>query len=341
MILFVCALVFASCKTVDFQEVNTADAIPVPAEDEQAEKQFLAELLMQETDMAGAVVHLAPPEIRYSTNPIEPTDTAEKTLIGSDALKQHVTDTTVLPEYENGRLKGWVYKQDAIYEVHCQTYHSTMIQFEPGEQMLETPYISEPDVWRISRGVGVTNGAPTEHLIIKPDFIKLISTLIVITNRRIYHLELKSYNDHYMPIVRWIYPGPVMDAPSWTQRQNQRQLVNEFSGVNPEFLSFDYRMTHSVFNKPLWLPVQVYDDGYKTYIVLDEQSIHQELPLLFNEKNRLINYRTQKHILIADQLIEKATLRLGGQRVVIEKKKTPVQAETAPPSRTPASGGGR
>jgi type IV secretion system protein VirB9 len=329
-------MVLLSCKTVDFQEINTADAVPVTAEDEQAdkeeEKQFLAEQLMQETDIAQTVIHLEPPEIRYSSALYSALENTGNTLTGSDALKQHVSDTTVLPEYENGRLKGWVYKQDTIYEVHCQTYHSTMIQFEPGEEMLETPYISEPDVWRMARGIGLTNGIPTQHLILKPDFIKLTSSLIIITNRRIYHLELKSYNDHYMPIVRWIYPHSITDSESWTHRQNERQLVNEFSGVNPEFLSFDYRMKHSVFNKPLWLPVQVYDDGYKTYIVLDEQTIHMELPLLFNEKNKIINYRTQRNILITDQLIEKATLRLGNQKVVIEKKKTQTETETASPS---------
>ena len=82
------------------------------------------------------------------------------------------------------------------------------------------------------------------------------------------------------------------------------------------------KMTHPIFNKPSWLPKQVYDDGSKTYIVHDEKSLHTELPILFNERNELVNYRIQKNIFIIDQLITKVTLRLGNVKVTIEKKRT-------------------
>ena len=80
-------------------------------------------------------------------------------------------------------------------------------------------------------------------------------------------------------------------------------------------------MRHPVLNKPGWLPKQVYDDGMKTYLVLDNMSLLTEYPVAFNERNEIINYRTKENTIIIDQLIEKVTLRLGRQKVVITKKK--------------------
>ena len=42
------------------------------------------------------------------------------------------------------------------------------------------------------------------------------------------------------------------------------RLSKEMVGVDPRFLSFDYKMTYSIFRKPYWLPVRVYDDGHST-----------------------------------------------------------------------------
>ena len=73
--------------------------------------------------------------------------------------------------------------------------------------------------------------------------------------------------------------------------------------------------------KPEFLPTRVYDDGNKTYIVVDDIVLHKELPLIFNEKNEIVNYQVQKNVFIIPRLINKVTLRLGKEKVIIEKKK--------------------
>ena len=314
-------VMFISCKTVDLQEIHKNDietTEKTEIEDNTAITDFFVEEALKENDISTSVIVLEPPEVRNNASAIN----NSIKLTGKEALQQHLKDITVVPEYQNGRLKGFLYKENSVYEIQCQTYHSTLIQFEPGEEMLEMPYISEPDVWRISRGIGVKNGLPTQHLIIKPDYTNLVSTLIVITNRRVYQMELKSFNDRYMPIVQWIYPQGITDTATWAQYEQNKNIATVFRGINPEYLSFDYKMQHSIFNKPIWLPKQVYDDGYKTYIVLNEKSLIMKYPIVFNHKNEIINYRTEKNIMIIDQLIEKVTLRLGNQKVSIEKKKT-------------------
>ena len=326
---------FVSCKTIDVEKSKTNEFESTKETQSKPDYSFIEKLESEEdddisdeevyvseemkvNDVASAIVYLEPPETIYC----EPAKETPE-LSGDAALKQNLKDITVLPEYAEGRLKGWSYKKGQIYQVHTQTYHSTLIQFEPGEQMLEVPYISEPDVWRISRGVGIENGLDTQFLIIKPDYSGLTSTLIVITNLRVYQMELKSYKDHYMPYVKWIYPQAVSDNQSWIQWQQKKDntAILEFTGQNIELCSFDYKITHSL-NKPLWCPDLVYDDGKFTYIVLNKRTLQTEMPTVFIGSRKLVNTQVHKNIIVINQLITKATLRLGRQKVKITKKKS-------------------
>ena len=50
-------------------------------------------------------------------------------------------------------------------------------------------------------------------------------------------------------------------------------------------------------------------------------SLLTEFPVAFNEKDEIMNYRTKENTIIIDQLIEKVTLQVGKQKVIITKKK--------------------
>lgn len=301
---FMCAF-FVSCKTVDFEKVI------------EPEMQNIIEVYSdKEPIIEEKYILVEAPSVEYSE--VQTTEDISKTFSAEEAVVKNYEDKKTEPEYIEGRLKAWLYKEDNVYEVYTQTYRSTLIEFEPGELILEVPYISEPDVWRISHGQGYKNGLKTEYLIVKPDYTNLISTLIVLTDRRVYQIELSSSNTQYMPTVRWAYRNDISNTfipPGITANSSS----NSSRG---EFISFDYKMSHSVFDKPSWMPTSAYDDGEKTYIVLDEKSLLMEFPVLFNEKKEIINYRTNKNIIIIDQLIEKVTLKLGSDSVTIEKKKT-------------------
>lgn len=296
------SIFFVGCKTVDLEELNSIQTEVVVVE-EQAE-----------VDFSKAVIFLDSPEVR------EVEDKESTTITGQEALIANLKDITVLPEYFDGRLKGWIYKEGSVYQVITQTYHSTLILFEPGEEILETPYVSEPDVWRFSRGIGLKNGVPQHHLLVKPDYSNLNSTLVVVTDRRVYQMELVSTKTTYMPTVQWLYPQTIADGETWKQYQEEK-LFTEQGNVRRDQVSFDYKMRHSVFKIPTWLPTQVYDDGQRTYIILNDKSLLTEYPAVFNEKNEIMNYRVKDNIIIIDNLIEKVTLNLDGKKVTIEKKK--------------------
>ena len=83
-------------------------------------------------------------------------------------------------------------------------------------------------------------------------------------------------------------------------------------------------MKYSNFKKPEFIPLRVYDDGQSTYIQVDEIVLQKKLPVLFNEKNEIINYTVKKNVFVIPRLISKATLRLGKEKVTVEKKVTKI-----------------
>jgi type IV secretion system protein VirB9 len=225
-----------------------------------------------------------------------------------------------------------------VYEIHTMPYRTTDIQLEPGEQVLEMPFLSEEKVWELGAGVSRKDGQDVQHFFVKPTYANLTTSMIIITDRRVYHILLKSFKDTFMVMVQWEYP-PSMPFTVKTEAMNRRvqELSSDSLTVNPEFLSFDYKMSYSLFKKPVWIPLRVYDDGRKTYIELDEKMLHTESPVIFNHRNERINYRVKKNLVIIDELIEKITVRRGKEKITITKKKyrTPVAAVEQKPAAAP------
>ncbi|MBQ3801400.1 MAG: TrbG/VirB9 family P-type conjugative transfer protein [Treponema sp.] len=266
-----------------------------------------------------------------------------KTLTGTDALNKALDDLTVVPKYEDGELRAFVFKPENIYQVHCQTYHTTIIQLQPGEEMLEVPYISETSVWKLSRGTGLVNGLPTVYLMLKPDKAQLDSTMIIITDRRVYQLQIKSYQNHYMPYCKWTYndeavpvAGPLAssaagavaaraaaaDVPAEPKPTTLQDIIAA-GGT----LSFNYKWDMgkaSTFSKkstekPSWYPTCVFDDGQKTYIILDEKCLNMDIPAVLENKDDIINTQVTKNCITINKLVTKIRLRLGKTVVDIEK----------------------
>ena len=323
-IVSVFALLAGCTTTVDVEKnANTAETGKnIPSDDESlTDEEYLVSEEMKESDVSPAAVFIENPSVIMITEP----ESAEPVKIGDEALKQNMADKLVLPEYRQGHLRAWRYEKGKIYQIHTQTYHSTVIQLEPGEKLAETPYLSETDVWQYA--TGILPGEPqTQYLIIKPDYSGLTSTLTLITTRRLYLIELKSFKDHYMPFVQWVYPDIRQNIlPAAVQSaQNETAPAKEaeiFSGVNAEYLSFNYKIRRSIFRKPTWCPELVYDDGKRTYIVLDKTVLHQQMPTVFSGKKEIINKEFHKNVIIINELIEKVTVRLGKEKVEIIKKR--------------------
>lgn len=315
---------FASCQTIHFDKQTTEKEGPSASlQSEQSEQKhnekeierLLVSEELKEVDVEKTVIYVEKP-VYY---PVE--QKAEPAKTGTQAVKESIAQAVKSPEKFSGGVMYYDFDESFVYEIYCQPYRVTNIALEPGEMVLEIPFLSENQVWEIGAGVSQKNGQDVQHFFLKPDMSNLTTTMIIITDRRVYHLLLKSFKDCYMAMVRFEYPDTMpfnIKADAMNERINT--LKNNATLVDPRFLSFDYKMSYSVFKKPLWLPKRVYDDGRRTYIQMDERVLHSESPVLFDKRNERINYRVQKNLIVVDELIEKLTLRRSKEKVTIKKK---------------------
>jgi type IV secretion system protein VirB9 len=323
--LVLAASVLSSCRTVQFdaspegKPFEPVEGIYSLEDEEKRNEQELEEILIEEelkeVDVERTVVYVDRPV--YSPAPGEE---APK-LAGTAAVQESAKAAIQVPLKYSGGMMYYPW-DETVYEIHTMPFRTTDIQLEPGEQVLEMPFLSEEKVCEIGAGVSRKGGQDVQHFFVKPSYANLTTSMIIITDRRVYHLLLKSFKDTFMVMVQWEYP-PSMPFTVKTEAMNRRvrELSADALSVNPEFLSFDYKMSYSLFRKPLWLPKRVYDDGRKTYIELDEQMLHAESPVIFKGRNERINYRVRNNLVIIDELIEEITLRRGKEKVTITKKK--------------------
>jgi type IV secretion system protein VirB9 len=307
-------MLLASCRTVHFDK--TAETGPEKKDDVQAdEPQKLP--VEEEIRKVETIVYVDRPV--YS--PLQP---EKPPVIPGDAVAQSFSDALQVPmKFVNG-VMYYPWDETFVYEIHTQPYRTTDIMLEPGEEVLEMPFLSEEQVWEIGAGVSRKNGQDVQHFFVKPSRINLTTSMIIITDRRVYHLILKSFSNRFMVMVRWNYPPSMPFTLKTGNAQGQGRsgdVERDITLVDPAFLSFDYRMTYRALKKPAWIPKRIYDDGRKTYIELSEQMLAMESPVLFNKRNERINYRVHKNLMVIDELIEKVTLKRGKEKITIVKKK--------------------
>jgi type IV secretion system protein VirB9 len=151
------------------------------------------------------------------------------------------------------------------------------------------------------------------HILVKPTLPDLQTNLVVLTDRRTYHVELVSTAETYMASVSWTYPADGLVA---LRRQNARAAEDEQRvadrGVHLDKLNFRYRIEG---DDPPWRPLRAFDDGRKVYIQMPSGLPQGEAPPLFiagvGGRPNLVNYRVRGTYYIVDRLFAAAELRLG------------------------------
>lgn len=315
------SILFTGCKTVKFDKIGS---------ESYAEKDGLSSLDAQEDMNLDELEMLAieeelkevdiPKTIVYVEKPVyRPVQVEEKKVTGKEAVKKSTEAAQVEPERFIRGTMYFDYDEDSEFEIYCQPYRVTDIWLEPGEQVIEMPFLSEEKVWEIGAGVSRVNGQDTQHFFLKPAYSNLITSFIIITDRRVYHMKLMSFKDYYISQVKFKYPN-TMPFKLVGGSSDVNKLGTDRLKVDPRFLSFDYKMTYSIFKKPYWLPTRVYDDGEKTYIEMNETVLHMASPVLMNHRNERINYFVDGNLIVINELIEKVTLRIGKQKVTVKKR---------------------
>jgi type IV secretion system protein VirB9 len=217
-----------------------------------------------------------------------------------------------------GATQMFVYAPGGLYQVTAAVGQVTDIMLQEGETLSDTGAVAAGDTARWVIGEAASGSGPSRrtHILVKPTDPGLRTNLVINTDRRTYHVELRSAPATYMASVGWSYPQDDLIALRAGQEiADTRARTQVQTGIDPARLDFAYRLEGA---DPPWKPVQVFDDGSKTYLLFPETIGQSELPPLFligeTNKAELVNYRVSGRYMVVDRLFSVAELRLGTKK---------------------------
>lgn len=310
-----------------------------------------AALLVSATALAGcATTSAKPPAITYDDPPSEIAATpAPEPLRSVEVVAipeplplpgqlKPVTDTPRAPEPSDPRqrvgaanaaariqpvrdgflnaIQQYPWTDGALYQVYTAPGQVTDIALQEGEQLVGPGPVAAGDTVRWIIGDTISGSGPTArvHILVKPTRSDLTTNLVINTDRRTYHLELRATSSTYMASVSWTYPRDALIA---LQGRNAAAAAAApvASGIDLSTLNFRYRIDG---DRAPWRPARAFDDGRQVFIEFPTGISQGEMPPLFvsgaSGEAELVNYRVQRRYMVVDRLFAAAELRLGDRR---------------------------
>jgi type IV secretion system protein TrbG len=192
--------------------------------------------------------------------------------------------------------------------VVCSPLQVCDIELQGGEVVRDV-LVGDTVRWKVEPATSGAAGGQAIHLIVKPSEPGLVTSMVVTTSRRTYHIQLKSHATQYMARVGFEYPEDVSAKLADINARLEASTIPG-AGVPAEQLSFAY----SVSGSAGWRPTRVYSDGQKTYIQFPRSISGQDAPVLFvvsGGQNRIVNYRMKNNMMLVDYNIDRAVLVSG------------------------------
>lgn len=192
--------------------------------------------------------------------------------------------------------------------VVCSPLQVCDIELQGGEVVRDV-LVGDTVRWKVEPATSGAAGGQAIHLIVKPSEPGLVTSMVVTTSRRTYHIQLKSHTTQYMARVGFEYPEDVSAKLADVNARLEASMIPG-AGVPAEQLSFAY----SVSGSAGWRPTRVYSDGQKTYIQFPRSISGQDAPVLFvvsGGQNRIVNYRMKNNMMVVDYNIDRAVLVSG------------------------------
>ena len=210
-------------------------------------------------------------------------------------------------------VQVWPYSAGALYQIYASPGKVTDIALQPGEELVA---LSAGDTVRWVIGDTTSGAGATQrvHVLVKPARAGIATNLVMLTNRRVYHLEATATERTWMASVSWNYPHDVV-ATLRAREQKVEAAAPLASGLQLERLRFRYTITG---NTPAWRPLRAFDDGERVFIQFPAGIAQGEMPPLFvvgpTGDTQLVNYRVRSPYYVVDRLFGAAELRLGAQK---------------------------
>lgn len=231
-------------------------------------------------------------------------------------------------------IQLYPWSDGALYQIYAAPGQVTDIALQPGEQLVGSGPVAAGDTvrWIIGDTQSGAGDQQQVHILVKPTRPDLQTNLIINSDRRTYHLELRSTEKTYMASVSWQYPQDQLIA---LRRQNIQASAAQpvAAGVDIQKLNFRYRIEGDAAP---WRPLRAFDDGAKVYIEFPSGIGQGEMPPLFvigpSGGSELVNYRARQNYYVVDRLFAAAELRLGDK--TSEKRVRIVRTDGSRPQRS-------
>lgn len=203
-----------------------------------------------------------------------------------------------------------------IPTVVCALLELTDLTFEKGESILSVQ-LGDSVRWNIESAISGSANDSVEHLIVKPLEAGLKTSMLITTDRRTYHIRLKSTEADFMPAVVFSYPNS-LKLPSkkhygddsylqYTSNYESNEDHNDYSETNSSLKNYSSvqnvsyegnsrpalnvaatyndstqrrNYNYSVDGDSKIIPQNVYDDGKRIFIVMNNPINSSYLPVL-------------------------------------------------------------
>jgi type IV secretion system protein VirB9 len=228
-------------------------------------------------------------------------------------------------------IQVYPFSEGALYQVYAAPGEITDIALETGEQLVGAGPVAAGDTvrWIIGDTESGAGAGKRVHILVKPTRPDLFTNLVINTDRRTYHLELRSDEKTYMASVSWAYAQDELIALR-QQDSDADSAAPIATGVDINALNFRYRIEGS---PAAWRPLRAFDDGRQVFIEFPSGIAQGEMPPLWvigpDGGADLVNYRVRGNHMIVDRLFAAAELRLGGEH---QEKVRIVRTDSGRPS---------
>ncbi len=318
----VCKMPVSLVGAASLAMAQPASATPVPPAS--AMQAALASLLRlrpvpEMPSLHSLTRQFSPTAARRSPAPDPAPDPRRQVGAANDAARIEPADSG----FQNA-IQRYAWSEGALYQVYTKPGQVTDIALQEGENLVGPGPVAAGDTvrWMIGDTLSGTGDSQRVHILVKPTRPDIATNLVINTDRRTYHLELRANPKIYMASVSWTYPEDELLALQRAEVEAAR-AAPVADGFNVADLNFDYRMSG---DKPEWRPLRVFDDGQRTLVEFPPAIAQGEMPPFFvvgeSGDAELVNYRVNGRYLVIDRLFRDAELRLGAGRRQVRVKIT-------------------
>ncbi len=194
-------------------------------------------------------------------------------------------------------IQQYPWTDGALYQVYTAPGRVTDIALQEGEQLVGPGPVAAGDTvrWIIGDTVSGAGATARVHILVKPTRPDLATNLLINTDRRTYHLELRATAATYMASVSWTYPHDALIALQ-SRNAAAASAAPVATGVDVSALNFRYRIEG---DRAPWKPVRAFDDSAQVFIEFPAGISQGEMPPLFAAAElRLGDKRSEQRVRI-------------------------------------------